>query len=139
VSNRNLIQSGSEKALIICQEFARAQQKEEALEQIKSVQNHVDLTTLESLKERIEEHKKNIEEGVSSYGDFLRQLGGLQADIVGKEFEEYARILENKQSYNQIQTTRLMKSHYQQYRDSQKGIDVAFMREACTRELEKRS
>jgi len=129
----NLIQGGSEKAFFICLEFKRAQEKEASLALVDP--KYVDPTTRESIKETIEEHKKNIEEGVPSYRNFLSQLKGIKNDIVAKAFDQYAQMMKDRNSFGQIHTTRLMETHYQQYRDSPKSIDVSVMREACAREL----
>src|SRR5262249_568772 len=90
-----LIQSGSDKALTICQELKRVQEKEEAIEALKPLDpKYVDPTTRDSLEERIKEHKKNIDERISSYRDSLTKLQRIQDTIVEKEFEEYALMLE---------------------------------------------
>src|SRR5262249_43820127 len=131
-----LIQSGSDKALTICQELKRVQEKEEAIEALKPLDpKYVDPTTRDSLEERIKEHKKNIDERISSYRDSLTKLQRIQDTIVEKEFEEYALMLEDRKLFDQAHTTRLMKIHYQQYRDSQQSVDVSVMREGCARQL----
>jgi len=132
----NLIQSASEKARFLCLEFERVKQKENFLETVEQVgERHIDTSKIDSLKKQIQDHGKNIEDAMSGYTDFITQLAGLRDDIVEEEFGEYAGSLEKKESFAQIHTTRLMKDHYQQYRNNRQSVNTEVMHKACVQEL----
>jgi serine/threonine protein kinase len=130
----NVIQSASEKALLICSEFERLRRKQETLANLQQIQ-YIDTNAIDSLKKQIQEHQENIEDALSGYSDFVTKLADFRSTIVDEEFGKYARLLEKKNSFRQVHTTRLMKLHYQQYHDGRKKVNVETMHEACAQVL----
>jgi ABC-type phosphate transport system auxiliary subunit len=128
-----LIQTASEKALMICRELERVELKRKGLE----LAGQIDSSTKDALKKQIEDLDKNIGEATAAYGDLITQLVGLRSDVVDNQFEHYTQWLTKKESFVQIPKTRMMKHHYDRYRGGERGIDINKMGKDCTQTLTK--
>src|SRR5262245_9848566 len=126
----NLIQTASEKALMICRELERVELKRKGLE----LAGQIDSATMDALKKQIEDIDKNIGDAMPVYGDLIGRLAGLNNSVVDTEFEDYTQSLTKKSSFSQIPLTRMMKHHYERYRGGGSGgVDIGMMRKDCER------
>jgi serine/threonine protein kinase len=124
----NLIQSGSQKAWFTCIQFKQLKLKERGLQAAKLIG---DTNLEEQIRKQIQDHEKNINDALSEYSAFLDQLAKAKSEIVAQEFDEYAGSLEKKQSFDQIQITRLMKRHYERYQGGEKSVSANAMDRDC--------
>jgi serine/threonine protein kinase len=126
----NLIQTASEKALMICRELERVELKRKGLE----LAGQVDSATMDALKKQIEDINRNIGDAMPVYGDLIGRLANLSNSVVDAEFEDYTQALTKKSSFSQIPMTRMMKHHYERYRGGGNGdVDIGTMRKDCER------
>jgi serine/threonine protein kinase len=131
----NLIQTASEKASLICRDLETVKLKREGLK----LEGQVESAMIDSLKKQIQDLDKNISEATAAYGDLITQLVGLKSDVVDSEFEHYTQWLTKKESFVQIPKTRMMKYHYDRFREGEKGIDASRMGKDCAQVLAKGS
>ncbi len=124
----NVIQSGSEKALVTCTQFQQLKLRKQGLQLAKPLE---DTNLEEQIKKQIRDHSANIEHALTDYSDFLDQLGKIENGIVVQEFDGYTRVLEKKKAFQQIQIARLMKKQYEQQRGGKKRIGVGVMDAEC--------
>jgi eukaryotic-like serine/threonine-protein kinase len=126
----NLIQTASEKALMICRELERVELKRKGL----ALAGQIDSATMDALKKQIEDIDKNIGDAMPVYGDLIGRLAGLNNSVVDAEFDDYTQSLTKKSSFSQIPMTRMMKHHYERYRGGGSGdVDIGTMRKDCER------
>jgi len=127
----NLVQTASEKALMICRELGRVELKRKGLE----LAGQIDSSTMDALKKQIEDIDKNIVDAIPIYEDLIGRLASLRNSTVDAAFEDYTQSLTKKSSFAQIPMTRMMKSHYARYRGGKGGgVDVSMMRKDCERQ-----
>jgi hypothetical protein len=125
----NLIQTASEKALMICRELERVELKRKGL----GLAGQIDSSTMDALKKQIQDLDKNITEATAAYGDLITQLVSLKSDVVDSEFEHYTQWLTKKESFAQIRTMRMMKLHYDRYLKDKRSVDASVMEKDCVR------
>lgn len=104
-----LIQSASEKASLLCRDIKEIPLKRENLE---IAEDLGETALVDAYKKQIEDKEKNIREGLSVYGDFIKQLGNKQRSVVDLEFDKYSNVLTKKESFDQIKILRYVKRHY---------------------------
>ena len=124
----NLVQSGAEKAWFTCTEFKQLKLKERGSQTAKLIG---DTNLEEKIKKQIQDHRKNIHYALTEYSGFLGQLADAKHELVMQQFDEYMRALGQKESFEQIQITRLMKRHYEQYRGGQRSVNASMMDKDC--------
>jgi serine/threonine protein kinase len=130
----NVIQSGSEKALVTCTQFQQLKLRKQGLQLAKPLE---DTNLEEQIKKQIRDHAANIDHALTDYSDFLDQLGKIDSGIVVQQFDEYTRDLEKRKAFEKIQIARLMKKQYEQQRGGNKRIDVGRMDAECDAALGK--
>lgn len=124
----NVIQSGSEKAWVMCTQFQQLKLRKQGLQLAKPLEN----TNLEEqIKKQISDHTANIHHALTDYSEFLDQLGKIDNRIVVEQFDEYTRDLEKRRAFAKIQIARLMKKQYEEQRSGNKRIDVGRMDAEC--------
>ena len=124
----NLIQSASQKAWFACIQLKELELKEKHTATAKLIG---DSNLEQKFKKQIQDHRKNIDDALSEYTGFLVQLVDVDGKIVAQEFDHYARSLVQKESFNQIQITRLLKRHYERYSGGDKTVSAALMSKDC--------
>ncbi|HEY7553164.1 MAG TPA: protein kinase [Candidatus Binatia bacterium] len=124
----NLIQSGSEKAWFTCTQFKQLKLKERGSQTAKLIG---DTNLEEQIKKQIQDHRKNIDNALTEYSGFLVQLADAKYEIVTQQFDEYTRVLGQKESFDQIQIARLMKRHYERHREGNKSVNAGMMDADC--------
>jgi serine/threonine protein kinase len=124
----NIIQSGAEKAWFTCTQLEQVRRKELGLQSARLIQ---DTNIEERLRNQIRDHRANIESALGDYSRFLEQLAGVDAAIVGEQFDSYSRSLEAKSSFQQIQIARAMKRHYERHRRSGGPMEAGVMGTDC--------
>jgi len=129
----NLIQTASEKASMICREVETVKLKREGLK----LEGQVESSMIDLLKKQIQDLDKNIAEATAAYADLITQLVNLRSDVVDSEFEHYTQWLTNKSSFVQISKTRMVKLHYNQYREGKRSVNVSMMKKDCEETLGK--
>lgn len=124
----NLIQSASEKALILCRELEAIRNKQEALD---IATNLGETAYIDALSTQLKDHDQNIRNAISAYRDFVSQLGGLETSIVNEEFDKYAQAVAERKSFEQIPIARSVKLHYRQETDNGQNLNLQTMRKVC--------
>ena len=124
-----LIKGAVKEVSILCREFKEIKLKRGNL---KIAEQVGDMIMFDKYSKHIQEHKQNIQDGISEYKkDFIEKLANLKKIVVYEEFEKYNRRLVQKNLSERVKINSLVRLHFQRYVNNKEKVNYEIMGQAC--------